>query len=90
LHGEGYGEAEYRIWRAMIARCRNPNVKSYPHYGGRGIKVYEPWLTSYLEFLAHVGRRPSPQHSIDRIDNDSDYRPGNVRWATRAEQNRNR
>jgi hypothetical protein len=88
-HGEGYEIAEYRIWRAMIARCRNPNTKDFKNYGGRGIKVCPEWLTSYPDFLAHVGRRPDPKLTLDRIDNDGDYEPGNVRWATRTEQVRN-
>lgn len=85
-HGEGYERAEYRIWRAMIARCRNPNTKDFKNYGGRGIKVCPEWLASYPAFLAHVGRRPDPKLTLDRINNDGNYEPGNVRWATRYEQ----
>jgi hypothetical protein len=73
----------------MITRCENPNVHNYASYGGRGVRVCSAWRGDFAAFLAHVGRRPSPQHSIDRIDNDGNYEPGNVRWATTAQQNRN-
>lgn len=82
---------EYVAWRSMKQRCYNPKNASYSRYGGRGIAVCDRWLESYEAFLAHVGRRPSPEHSIDRYpDNDGNYEPGNVRWATAEEQGRNR
>lgn len=92
IHGEsiGRGTAEFQAWAGMVSRCSNPNGGDYPNYGGRGIRVCKEWQDSYLAFLGHVGRKPSPQHSLDRIDNDGNYEPGNVRWATRAEQNLNR
>lgn len=74
----------------MRARCYNPKNTSYPNYGARGITVCAEWRGSFDAFLAHVGARPSPAHSIDRIDNDRGYEPGNVRWATDSEQARNR
>jgi hypothetical protein len=74
---------------SMLRRCYNKNTRDYPNYGGRGIKVCREWQTSYPKFLAHVGRRPSIKHSIDRIDNDGNYRPGNIRWALKKQQNRN-
>ena len=81
----------YRAWQRMISRCSNPKDKNFERYGARGIKVCDEWQGSggFEAFLAHVGRRPSLEHSLDRIDNDSDYEPGNIRWATRKEQQRN-
>lgn len=81
---------EYHTWSAMIKRCHNPNDKSFGRYGGRGITVCEAWQRSFQVFLADMGRRPTPGHSIDRIDNSKGYEPGNCRWATIKEQNRNR
>jgi hypothetical protein len=77
--------AEYRIWNGMKSRCLNPNRKDYPRYGGRGVTVCERWLR-FENFYADMGPRPSPKHSIDRIDNDGNYEPGNCKWATLAEQ----
>lgn len=75
----------------MISRCENPKVEMYPRYGGRGISVYARWRESFEAFLSDVGQRPSPKHSLDRFpDNNGNYEPGNVRWATVAEQSRNR
>lgn len=79
---------EYSAWSALVRRCTNPNNPCYRDYGGRGISVCAEWR-SYDRFLLDVGKRPSPKHSIDRIDNNGDYEPGNVRWATQSEQNRN-
>ena len=86
-HGD-WGSTEYITWDGMLARCRNSEHESYQHYGGRGIKVCDRWLV-YENFLSDMGRKPSKQHSIERIDNNSDYHPGNCKWATQAEQNRN-
>lgn len=80
--------ATYRIWCGMWRRCTNTASASYPRYGGRGIVVCERWA-QFENFLEDVGERPSPQHSIDRINNDGDYTPGNVRWAVAKEQSRN-
>ena len=94
-HGEAVDGAwtpEYRAWMGMKARCFTPTNPKYPRYAGRGITVCSEWLgeDGYARFLAHTGRRPSPLHSIDRIDNDRNYEPGNVRWATRQEQAQNK
>lgn len=81
---------EYKAWKKMKERCYNPNVHAFNRYGGRGIKVCEEWRTDFFSFLRDVGNRPSSKHSIDRINNDGDYEPGNVRWGTKQEQANNR
>lgn len=80
---------EYRIWAAMLQRCLNENNSAYPDYGGRGIKPCERWL-KFSAFFADMGRRPSPQHTLDRVDNNKGYEPGNVVWATMHTQTRNK
>ena len=83
--------AEYRAWANMKQRCNNPKDKDYKDYGGRGIKVCDRWLHNFENFLADMGKRPSPQHSIDRYpNNDGNYEPSNCRWATQIEQAQNR
>lgn len=84
--------AEYRAWNNMRQRCNNVSLPGYEDYGGRGIHVCAEWDCSagFPAFLEYVGRRPSAEHSLDRIDVNGNYEPGNVRWATRSTQMRNR
>ncbi len=81
---------EFRAWCRIRARCENPNAKDYKYYGGRGISVCSRWRESFENFLADMGRKPSLKLSIDRIDNNGNYEPGNCRWTTQSEQVRNR
>lgn len=80
---------EYLVWCAAKARCLNPQNKDYKHYGGRGITMCPSWLKSFSAFIKHIGRRPSNKHTLDRIDVNGHYEPGNVRWITRREQMQN-
>ncbi len=79
----------YRIYCGIKTRCGNPKAASFARYGARGITVCERWRESFEAFVADVGLPPSPAHSLDRVDNDRGYEPGNVRWATRTEQSNN-
>lgn len=88
-HG-GRQTVEYVAWQAMIRRCESAYHPAYKNYGGRGITVCTEWRSDFTAFLACVGPRPSASHSIDRIDNDRGYEPGNVRWVLPAEQARNK
>lgn len=78
----------YSTWTSMRARCNNPNQPNYPNYGGRGIKICSRW-DDFALFILDMGPKPTPEHSIDRVDNDGDYEPNNCQWATRSEQNSN-
>lgn len=83
-----YGTPTYRSWRAMIARCTDTKHKQYKDYGGRGIKIHPSGL-KFENFFSSVGKRPEGK-TLDRIDNDGNYEPGNCQWATRQEQNTNK
>lgn len=82
--------AEHMAWVNMIHRCYNPQNKDFKYYGARGIAVCEEWQQSFDAFFAHVGPRPSNRYTLDRKDNDGNYEPGNVRWATWYQQRANR
>ena len=92
-HGDtvnGKPSVEWTLWRAIRTRCENPNSKDFKYWGARGIKVCERWQ-AFENFLADVGRKPHPSLSLDRWpNNDGDYEPGNVRWATVNQQINNR
>lgn len=84
-------KATYRTWQFVKDRCHNERSIHYPRYGGRGIRLAAIWLNEPVAFVAYMGPKPSPRHSIDRFpDQNGDYEPGNVRWATYEEQNQNR
>ncbi len=81
---------EYQSWRAAKERCHNPASKDYPRYGGKGISMCDEWRNSFEAFHAHMGSRPADT-TLDRYpDQSGNYEPGNCRWATTIEQNRNR
>ena len=80
---------EYSVWSGMKRRCFNPNEQNYAYYGGRGITICPEWAESFETFYRDMGPRPSDDLSIDRIDVDGNYEPGNCRWATATEQSSN-
>lgn len=85
----GHGTPEYSTWKMMKSRCHNANNSEYKNYGARGVRVCDRWRHSFVNFLADMGKRPFIGASIDRIDNDGNYEPGNCRWATPLEQSQN-
>lgn len=88
-HGESNRTSEYRAWVNMRGRCTNPRDPGFKNYGGRGITICGRW-DDYSAFLSDMGRKPGPGYSIDRVNNDGNYEPGNCRWATRDQQNSNK
>lgn len=84
------GTPEHAAWQNMQSRCYLPNHPMFRYYGARGIGVCHRWQASFADFLSDVGPRPTAEHSIDRIDVNAHYEPGNVRWATSSEQARNK
>lgn len=88
LHGKSRTK-EYRIWSGIRQRCYDKTCKGYPYYGGKGVKMHQPWYDDFTVFLDYVGICPDGL-SIDRIDFNGNYEPGNVRWATAYEQGQNR
>jgi len=81
---------EYNTWDGMKQRCSNPNHESFNHYGGRGIKVCDEWVNSFENFIIDMGKKPSANHSIERINNNENYHPSNCKWATHLEQSINK
>jgi len=88
-HGQS-NSPEWKAWHEMKRRCYDPSRHNYRYYGGRGIRVCRRWLTSFAAFLADLGNKPSTSYTLDRIDRDKDYEPGNCCWATRQTQSQNR
>jgi hypothetical protein len=94
-HGDsrrGQRSQEYDIWSNMVRRCHDKTNPAYKNYGGRGIQVCSSWhdFATFLEYICStIGRKPGAEYTLDRIDNDRGYEPGNIRWATRVEQIRN-
>jgi hypothetical protein len=80
---------EYVAWQHMIQRCIGANDKRFKDYGGRGITVCDEWRHDFMAFFNYIGPRPSKKHSIDRIDNDGNYEPGNIQWSTAKTQSNN-
>ncbi len=85
-----WGGIEYNAWVAMKQRCYNPKAVGYKYYGARGITVCERWMHSFRNFLQDMGRKPLPELSLERMDNNGNYEPRNCCWATSSAQSRNK
>ena len=84
-HGQA-GKPEYKVWTIMKDKCLNTRSTHYPNFGGRGIKVYEPWVHDFPAFFAYIGLKPSPKHRLERYPNrEGNYEPGNLRWSGGAD-----
>jgi hypothetical protein len=83
-------QPEYQVWSQIKQRCRNIKCKKYKSYGGRGIEMCDRWYDSYQSFIDDMGNRPDNKHTLDRINNDGNYEPGNCRWVTSKIQNLNK
>ena len=88
-HGQS-NSPEYITWIAMKSRCLNPRAENYQRYGGSGVTICDEWLYSFEAFFSDMGQKPTPKHTLDRIDNSQGYAPNNCRWATVSEQNNNK
>lgn len=91
IHGESGGRhssqsSEISAWKAMISRCENHNNQSYKWYGGKGIKVCDRWRNDYTKFLEDMGRKPTPKHTLGRLNDKGDYDPLNCEWQTWTKQ----
>lgn len=88
-HGKS-NTVEFHTWSAVIARCTNPNIEGYKHYGGRGIQVCERWMNSFENFFEDMGKRPTSKHSIERRNTNGNYEPDNCSWDIQYVQDRNK